>query len=255
MEEYFEVGDHIYSWCSLFGIPRVFTHHGIVIDRAQSSVSGTASTVTILDFSCLVDDENNNKQKSSAKVSSIMSSTANTFSTSSTSSVMRTDATTDTNNDCDGVRKLWNNSTNDNSILRSYIISETEAFRVWNKVKYQATVVEKHLTRRAGTVLRCKSDPVETILARTQFLLQNHRHNTTILATYDPIQSNCEHGKSKCRSQKNKQQQQSQKADDVDILYATRPHARKELIDQFFFCSHFPKLRFGAKQDTIPRYN
>ena len=201
IEEYFEVGDHIYSWCSLFGISRIFTHHLIVIDRVQSSVPGTVPTVTILDFSCLVDDDNNNKHKSSAKSPSIMSSTTNTFSTSSTSSVIRTENTTDTNNNCDGVRKLWNNSKNDNLILQSHTILETEAFRLWNKVKYQATVVEK-LTRRAGTVSRRKSDPVETILARTQFLLQNHRHNTTILATYDTIQSNCEHGKSKCRSQK-----------------------------------------------------
>lgn len=84
-------------------------------------------------------------------------------------------------------------SKNDNLILHSYTISVAEALHVWNKVKYQATVVEKYLTRRAGTVSRRKSDPVETVLARTQFLLQNHRHNTTILATYDTIQSNCEH--------------------------------------------------------------
>ena len=160
IEEYFEVGDHIYSWCPLFGIPRVFTHHGIVIDRVQSSVPGAVPTVTILDFSCLVDDDNNNKHKSSAKSSSIMS------------------------------------SKNDNLILHSYTISVAEALHVWNKVEYQATVVEKYRSRR-------KSDPVETVLARTQFLLQNHRHNTTILATYDTIQSNCEHGKSKCRSPKN----------------------------------------------------
>ena len=53
---------------------------------------------------------------------------------------------------------------------------------------------------------------------------------------------------------KNKQQQ-SQKADGVDMLYIARTHARKELIDRFFICSQFSKLRFGAKQDSIPRYN
>jgi hypothetical protein len=167
----FNAGDHIYSWCSLWGISKAYTHHGIVIDRDAS-----AGTVTILDFSCLVDNENDNEDVSSGNGSNCSSSCS--IPNSSTTSKSST------------VSSIVSDGDNNNSILRSYTIGETQAESVWNKVIYGASFAEAVLTRRAGTVSMGTSDPIDKVLARAEFLMRNKTH---LLSNYDALQSNCEH--------------------------------------------------------------
>jgi len=173
-EAKFEVGDHIYSWCSFLGIPHVYTHHGIVIDRDDS-----AGTVTILDFSCLIDDKDNDSDGNSKGGNNIprFPASLRKFST----------ATTTTSSAL--VSSLPSSKTSDDSILRSYTIDHSHASNVWNKVKYGASLPEVLLMRRAGTASRGNFDPVDTVLARAQFLICTLH----LLSNYDTMLSNCEH--------------------------------------------------------------
>ena len=53
-----EVGDHVYQWRSWMAIPRVFQHHGIVMDIIQE---GDATKLIIADFSNVERDKRNKK--------------------------------------------------------------------------------------------------------------------------------------------------------------------------------------------------
>lgn len=196
VETNFELGDHIYRWCSVLGIPYAFTHHGIVIDRDDGgNDKNKAPTVTILDFSWLSSEERNTKNKGE-KESILMNVTTNLceskISTSNNTKMMMEDGTTCkivmNCCSCNGINGDDNDS---NSILRSCTIEESYAERAgWMKVKYNASVLEMYVTRRSGTVSRVSSDPVDTVLNRTKFLIRN-QHN--LLSSYDTIRSNCEH--------------------------------------------------------------
>lgn len=53
----FHRGDHVYQWCSVMGIPRVFSHHGIVIDvedLGEGCEENQYQQLTIVDFSNLL---------------------------------------------------------------------------------------------------------------------------------------------------------------------------------------------------------
>ena len=54
----FQPGDHVYQWCSLFGIPAVFAHHGIVLDVAFHEETQKWSLL-IVDFDNWHDDDDN----------------------------------------------------------------------------------------------------------------------------------------------------------------------------------------------------
>lgn len=160
----FEVGDHVYSWCSFLGIPFVYQHHGIVIDR--NSCEGT---VTILDFSCIIDcDESDDGNKSKPLAVCSISGPQSSFCNSSSN-----------NPDI---------QSNKESILREYTIDENQARVLWHKVVYNSPW-SKNLTKRSGTVSKAKSDKVDIVLARAEFLLHNH----TLISSYDVTKSNCEH--------------------------------------------------------------
>ncbi|OEU18845.1 hypothetical protein FRACYDRAFT_237125 [Fragilariopsis cylindrus CCMP1102] len=77
---------------------------------------------------------------------------------------------------------------NRESILREYTIDENQAKVVWHKVTYNSPWI-KCLTKRSGTVSKAKSDTVDIVLARADFLLHNH----TLISSYDVTKSNCEH--------------------------------------------------------------
>eukprot|EP00978_Attheya_sp_CCMP212_P041852 scaffold245402_cov46-Attheya_sp.AAC.1 len=44
----FSVGDHVYIWCSMWGIPGMFQHHGIVL-----TVDEAKDVITIADFNAI----------------------------------------------------------------------------------------------------------------------------------------------------------------------------------------------------------
>lgn len=46
-----KIGDHVFQWRSLCGIPYVFQHHGIVMDVINDSETGEPIRITIADFS------------------------------------------------------------------------------------------------------------------------------------------------------------------------------------------------------------
>jgi len=173
----FEVGDHIYSWCSYLGIPRVYTHHGIVIERDDDY-----KTVTILDFSCLVDDSNRQRGSGPKSMASWSTTTTSEAESSSASEGIPPISGSSSSSVCGSV------TADTDSILRSYTIDHSDASKVWHRVKYEATLLEK-VTRRAGTVSRGSSDTPAMVLARTNFLQQNHH----LLSSYNLNQSNCEH--------------------------------------------------------------
>lgn len=55
----FEMGDHVYQWCSFVGIPAVFQHHGIVLG-VQQLLDGEVM-LTIADFSHFTPGNDSNK--------------------------------------------------------------------------------------------------------------------------------------------------------------------------------------------------
>ena len=175
-ETKFEVGDHIYSWCSFLGIPHVYTHHGIVIDRDDS-----IGTVTILDFSYLISDKDSD---SDSDGNSKGGNTIPKF-----PARLRKFSTTTSTTSSALVSSLPSSTISDDSILRSYTIDHSHASNVWNKVKYGASFPEVLLMHRAGTASRGNFDPVDTVLARAQFLIGTMH----LLSNYDTMLSNCEH--------------------------------------------------------------
>lgn len=162
----FEMGDHVYQWCSVWGIPAVFAHHGIVLNVFFHQESNEWR-LRVADFSlgnAQDDDDDDNHQNNNNKNNdgwdSVHAPRKKSFSSSGSG------------------------SKNGHSRIRTY---ETDP-ALWKKVQYQAGFWRKHLSR-GGTATSAVSDPPGMVRARVQFLLDAA---TDRLPPYRLVQSNCE---------------------------------------------------------------
>lgn len=156
-----KIGDHVYQWRSLAGIPWVFQHHGIVMDVIEEIQEGedddtntTTKKLIIADFSN-VENQNRHKQQ--------RQNTENTATEESSRSRL---------------------SLVQEGVVRTY--TDTE-HHTWHKVHYEAPWWKRQVYR-SGTATKARSDSVGLVLARVHFILQ-HPH---LLPDYHVLHANCE---------------------------------------------------------------
>lgn len=171
----FQMGDHVYQWCSFALIPAVFQHHGIVMDvywrddavndgsetSDKSNLSGGEWMLKIADFSNWDDRV--------------------------------TGAETDTSYSAPPSRKKsWMGSSNCKAggCIRTYDVSavKNDNNNKWYKVEYQAGFWQRHW-QRAGTCTAVPCDAPGLVRARVQFLVE---HGAELLPKYNSITANCE---------------------------------------------------------------
>eukprot|EP00977_Amphora_coffeiformis_P006246 scaffold1341_cov178-Amphora_coffeaeformis.AAC.23 len=152
----FQMGDHVYQWCSYWGIPSVFAHHGIVLDVIYQS-EHKEWRLKVADFSNGVQD-NHGENRDGDEWSNNPHPKKSLRSSSS----------------------LRNNNP---PCIRTYVTKAS----LWRKVRYESNFWEKHFSR-GGTATSAASDPPGMVRARVQFLLDDPSR----LPPYDMVRSNCE---------------------------------------------------------------
>mmetsp|Transcript_103 Transcript_103/g.272 ORF Transcript_103/g.272 Transcript_103/m.272 type:complete len:409 (+) Transcript_103:137-1363(+) len=190
-----QVGDHVYQWRSLCGVPFMFQHHGIVMDVIKDE-GGKPVRLAIADFSNVETKETKKNQKrvgskTSASNANVMEipkeSTPNTTSPeddtkehpSRQSDTESGDTTKITRSPIFSSRRA---SLEQEGIMRTY--TDTDK---WHKVHYQSGFWKRQLCR-AGTVTKANSDPVGLVLARVNFIMQHPEQ----LPDYHVVHANCE---------------------------------------------------------------
>ena len=149
----FEMGDHVYQWCSFMGIPAVFSHHGIVLDVFYQT-EHKEWRLRVADFSNGLYDTDGDEDEWSTN-----------------------------NNPKKSLRSSSSLCKNSPPCIRTYVTQPA----LWRKVRYEANFWREHFSR-GGTATSAASDPPGMVRARVQFLLDDpHR-----LPPYDMVRSNCE---------------------------------------------------------------
>eukprot|EP00529_Nitzschia_sp_RCC80_P020668 CAMPEP_0113463918 /NCGR_PEP_ID=MMETSP0014_2-20120614/12919_1 /TAXON_ID=2857 /ORGANISM="Nitzschia sp." /LENGTH=396 /DNA_ID=CAMNT_0000355955 /DNA_START=19 /DNA_END=1209 /DNA_ORIENTATION=- /assembly_acc=CAM_ASM_000159 len=181
----FQLGDHVYQWCSLLGIPAVFAHHGIVLDVAFQEQTQKWSLL-IVDFDNWYDaDDNDDDDERGSSSSSSSSSSPSKNSMRNRSNILRSFSSVN-----DKHREVWDFDGDKGHLRVRWSDSQD-----WKKVSYGVGFWKQSLSR-GGTVTKAKSDPPDMVLARVRFLL-DHPH---LLPPYDVIQSNCECAATWCKT-------------------------------------------------------
>lgn len=151
-------GDHVYQWCSVLGIPKIFAHHGIVTDLHFDATTRKWS-LSVADFDNWYIATDGKEPTAKRPVFS--------SSRSSSKSLGKPDP------DDDGAANI-----------RVY---RTDPHQ-WQAVKYGVRDWKERLFSRGGSVTGAQSDSPGIVLARVEFLLKNPH----CLPPYDVVKSNCE---------------------------------------------------------------
>jgi len=174
----FEMGDHVYQWCSFAGIPAVYQHHGIVMDvwkeeEEEEEGAGESDTkergvggggewvLKIVDFSILQNET--------------------TVAPDGSSGSRKTS----------GGCVFRSSSARVGSCIRVYeSCASSSSPRLWHKVQYSSShnFIKNHLWSRSGTRTTADSSPPGLVRARLQFLLEN----PDLLPPYHAAKANCE---------------------------------------------------------------
>jgi len=187
-----EVGDHVYQWRSLCGVPYMFQHHGIIMDVIKDE-EGEPVKLIIADFS--------NVETKGEKKRSFISSAGDENSTEipqeSTEEETKEDLSEESETEImDNTNKrrtpLFSSrgfssrrvsiDLEQDGLVRAY--TDTDK---WHKVDYETGFWQRQF-RRSGTVTKAKSDPVGLVLARVNFIMQHPEQ----LPDYHVINANCE---------------------------------------------------------------
>ncbi|KAG7360097.1 lecithin retinol acyltransferase [Nitzschia inconspicua] len=182
MDDVLQVGDHVYQWRRLLGIPCVFQHHGIVIDIIKDS-EGKTIKLTIADFSNVETKRQKNKKKTSKPTET--SSSANSSSSEINRITETSDSITPASNDAKNysiTTRMRRLSLTQEGVIRAY--TDTDK---WHRVHYEASWWKRQVYR-SGTATKAKSDPVGMVLARVHFILQH----PDLLPDYHVVNANCE---------------------------------------------------------------
>lgn len=199
--EELQIGDHVYQWRSLAGVPWVFQHHGIVMDVVRSDdiigddENGKSRTKTIVrliiaDFSNV--ETQNQKKKGPSKPShqlhqqqqAASGAAAGQRESSTTLDGDKMEARERNTQKNSAVRRSSSSrlSLAQEGIMRTY--TDTDK---WHKVHYQSKWWMRQVYR-SGTCTKAKPDPVGLVLARVHFILQHPE----LLPDYHVFHANCE---------------------------------------------------------------
>jgi hypothetical protein len=195
-ESELQIGDHVYQWRHLLGIPGVFQHHGIVMDVLYDDHhQGKVIQLTIADFSN-VETKKCKKTRTNQMTTTILNSTTTCTTTVSPPEYNDPDyehvidttttlETTSTNPKQQQQRRRLFDPLTQKGIVRAY----TTATQVekWYRVHYEAPWWKQQVYR-SGTATRAKSDPVGMVLARVNFILQH----AYLIPDYHVVYANCE---------------------------------------------------------------
>lgn len=148
----FQLGDHVYQWCSFALIPSVFQHHGIVMDVYWRETE-RKWMLKIADFS---NWESAQPEERPVRKKSI----------------------------------FGGSNCKSGGCIRTYecpAIDDERRENQWYKVEYEAGWWKRHW-QRSGTCTAVQSDAPGLVRARVQFLLEH----ADILPKYNAVESNCE---------------------------------------------------------------
>ncbi|MGK3752805.1 MAG: hypothetical protein ACI8RD_005111 [Bacillariaceae sp.] len=208
--EELQVGDHVYQWRSLCGLPYAFQHHGIVMDIIDDE-EGKPVRLTIADFSN-VEPNNvkkkkttiNKKKQQQQQQQKIQQQDAKQSieSTRITKSSTEIEETILVDNpllrqqqqqDEKIIQRRQQSSSRSSSSTSLLSLEQEGILSVytdtdkWHKVQYQASWW-KCQVYRSGTATNSKSDPVGIVLARVSFIMQHPEQ----LPDYHVVHANCE---------------------------------------------------------------
>ena len=223
-----EPGDHVFTWCSVLGIPGVFQHHGIVIhaediiianneEKEEGDDEEYEQLLTIADFSNLLlpsgrgatmntansnastnSEDGTAEETATESQSSYENETVDSSERSSDRSESPPCPTEQPTGSLSGGTPLLRSGSStanvsNNGCLRVYRTASTKKNR-WRKVQYQDRWVNIHLRKRSGTCTASPSDPPEVVMKRVNFLLQQSKLDvsSSVLPKYHSIFANCE---------------------------------------------------------------
>ena len=189
-----EVGDHVYQWRSLLGVPYMFQHHGIIMDVIKDE-EGKPIRLTIADFSNV---ETKGAKKNAIKniasgsannsTDDLKESTQNAPAAFTEETIENTETSSSTTSNTTTKRKRTSMfSSRQISLEQEGVVNTYTDTDKWHKVHYQSGWWKRQL-RRSGTVTKAKSDPVGLVLARVSFIMQHPEQ----LPDYHVLHANCE---------------------------------------------------------------
>jgi len=199
-----QVGDHVYQWRSLCGVPYMFQHHGIVMDIIKDE-DGKPTRLTIADFSNVETKATKRKKNRNTKnrkqqgYDSTQNNDAKQSAESSTAGTNHSELETEVIDHLSRQDEIENNISNkiesqsSRAVSRRLSLEQEGIVRTytdtdkWHKVRYQSGWW-KCQVYRSGTATKAKSDPVGLVLARVNFILQHPEQ----LPDYHVVHANCE---------------------------------------------------------------
>jgi hypothetical protein len=195
--EELQVGDHVYQWRSLCGLPYAFQHHGIVMDIIDDE-EGKPVRLTIADFSNVETKNKKQQKKQNIQHQDAKQSIEESTRIKSSAEIETKPLVDDPllrqqqqQQDEKIIQRRQSSSRSSSSSLLSLeqegILSVYTDTDKWHKVQYQASWW-KCQVYRSGTATNSKSDPVGIVLARVSFIMQHPEQ----LPDYHVVHANCE---------------------------------------------------------------
>lgn len=188
----FQRGDHVYRWCSVAGIPRVYQHHGIVmhVEIFPGPDEGEVTQrLTIADFSNFLPESSATPEQQPTIVEE----------TNLSSPENKKDRPWSKKHDklSESSASLIGGGMSTGGILRVYTISSNDS--PWHKVEYNAARWKTLLCRSGVSTTVAASDSPEEVLNRVNFLLchqsereSNDTFRSSVLPKYHLLFANCE---------------------------------------------------------------
>lgn len=196
-----KVGDHVYQWRSLLGVPYMFQHHGIVLDIIYDE-EGKPSRLTIADFSNVerkAKAKKNSKSISRSQSGDGLSSTKEESTESlgdlsvsedeiiGPSSSETQPANLAKTNPSSTVKRSSSSSSRRLSLEQEGIVRTYTDTDKWHKVHYESGWWKRQISR-SGTATDAKPDPVGLVLARVNYIMRHPEQ----LPDYHVLHANCE---------------------------------------------------------------
>jgi hypothetical protein len=198
-----EIGDHVYQWRSLLGVPYMFQHHGIIMDVIKDE-EGKPVRLTIADFSNVETkgikknaiknitsgsekNSTDNQKESAQNAPAAVLSEEERIEDPPRQGETETETDTSTSNTATKRRRTPMFSSRPVSLEQEGVVNTYTDTDKWHKVHYQYGWWKRQL-RRSGTVTKAKSDPVGLVLARVSFIMQHPEQ----LPDYHVLHANCE---------------------------------------------------------------
>lgn len=191
-----KVGDHVYQWRNLCGVPYIFQHHGIIMDIIEDE-EGKPARLTIADFSnvetkatkknSIRSSINTKQQRNVTQDAKQSTESIGSESQIETEAICHPSRQEEIGNDIAKSRQSSRSTSRRLSLEQEGILRTYTDTDKWHKVHYQSGWW-KCQVYRSGTVTKAKSDPVGLVLARVSFIMQHPEQ----LPDYHVVHANCE---------------------------------------------------------------